>query len=80
MGVWANPFTKLRLQKTFNLMQDPFERADITSNTYWDWQLNHVGSIYGARMDDVVQFVETFKEFPPRSFPPSFVPATIMDD
>ena len=79
MGVWANPFTKLRLQKTFNLMQDPFERADITSNTFWDWQINHVGQIYGA-MDDVVQFVATFKEFPPRSFPPSFVPTTIMDE
>ena len=71
LGVWAEPFTKLRLQKIFNLMQDPFERADITSNTFWDWQLNHVGQVYGA-MDDVVKFVATFKEFPPRSFPPSF--------
>ena len=44
MGVWAEPFTTLRLQKIFNLFQDPFERADITSNTFWDWQLNHVGS------------------------------------
>ena len=42
-SVWAEPFTKLRLQKIFNLFQDPFERADITSNTFWDWQLNHVG-------------------------------------
>lgn len=79
MGVWAEPFTKLRLQKTFNLMQDPFERADITSNTFWDWQVNHVGQIYGA-MDDVFQFTATFKEFPPRSFPPSFVPTTVMED
>ena len=39
MGVWAEPFTNLRLQKIFNLMQDPYERADITSNTFWDWQL-----------------------------------------
>ena len=31
-------------------------------------------------MDDVFQFVATFKEFPPRSFPPSFVPSTIMED
>ena len=30
-------------------------------------------------MDQVFQFVETFKEFPPRSFPPSFVPSTIME-
>ena len=43
MGLWAEPFTTLRLQKIFNVMQDPFERADITSNTFWDWQLNHVG-------------------------------------
>ncbi len=46
MGVWAEPFTTLRLQKIFNLMQDPYERADITSNTFWDWQINHVGSMY----------------------------------
>ena len=79
MGVWAEPFTTLRLQKIFNLLQDPFERADITSNTFWDWQLNHVGSVYGV-MDEVFQFVATFKEFPPRSFPPSFNPANIMEE
>ena len=79
MGVWAEPFTKLRLQKIFNLFQDPFERADITSNTFWDWQLNHIGSVYGA-MDEVFKFVATFKEFPPRSFPPSFNAATILED
>jgi arylsulfatase len=79
MQVWAEPFTKLRLQKIYNLFQDPFERADITSNTFWDWNLNHVGQIYGV-MDEVFGFVATFKEFPPRSFPPSFVPSTIMED
>ena len=78
MGVWAEPFTTLRLQKIFNVMQDPFERADITSNTFWDWQINHVGSMYGV-MDNVFAFVTTFKEFPPRSFPPSFNPANIME-
>jgi arylsulfatase A-like enzyme len=79
MQVWAEPFTKLRLQKIYNLFQDPFERADITSNTYWDWNLNHIGQIYGT-MDEVFKFVATFKEFPPRSFPPSFVPTTIMEE
>ena len=49
MGVWAEPFTTLRLQKIFNLFQDPFERADITSNTYWDWHINHVGNVYGMK-------------------------------
>lgn len=78
MQVWAEPFTELRLQKIFNLMQDPFERADITSNTYWDWNLNHVSSMYGV-MDDVFTFASTFKAYPPRSHPPSFNPATIME-
>jgi arylsulfatase len=78
MGLWAEPFTTLRLQKIFNLMQDPFERADITSNTFWDWQLNHVGSAYGM-MDEVFKFVATFKDFPPRAFPPSFNPANILE-
>jgi arylsulfatase A-like enzyme len=79
MQVWAEPFTTLRLQKIFNVFQDPFERADITSNTFWDWQMNHVGSMYGV-MDDVAEFVSSFKEFPPRSFPPSFNPANVMEE
>jgi len=79
LGVWAEPFTTLRLQKIFNLMQDPYERADITSNTFWDWQLNHVGTMYGV-MDDIFKFAATFKDYPPRSTPPSFNPANIMEE
>lgn len=78
LGVWAEPFTRLRLQKIFNLYMDPYERADITSNTYWDWNLNQIGGIYGA-MQDVFVFAESFKDYPPRAFPPSFVPTTIME-
>src|SRR5262245_33286778 len=78
MQVWAEPFTTLRLQKIFNLYMDPFERADITSNTFWEWQLYHVQTMY-AVMDDVFKFAATFKEFPPRSFPPSFNAANIME-
>jgi arylsulfatase A-like enzyme len=78
MQVWAEPFTTLRLQKIFNVMQDPFERADFTSNTYWDWQLNHVQMMYGV-MDEVFKFAATFDAFPPRSVPPSFNPANIME-
>lgn len=78
MGLWAEPFTTLRMQKIFNLFQDPFERADITSNAYWDWFIDQIGSAYGM-MEEVFQFVATFKEFPPRAFPPSFNPANIME-
>jgi arylsulfatase A-like enzyme len=79
MGVWAEPFTKLRLTKLYNLMQDPFERADITSNTYWDWQMHHVPQVYQG-MEGVQDFLVSFKEFPPRSVPPSFNPANMLED
>ena len=52
------------------------DRAKLTSNTFWDWNIDHVGSAYGM-MDEVFQFVGTFDEFPPRSFPPSFNPANV---
>ena len=31
-------------------------------------------------MDEVFKFAATFKEFPPRSIPPSFSPTTIMEE
>ena len=49
LRVWAEPFTKLRVPKLFNLRTDPFERADITSNSYYDWYLHRVFMIYGAQ-------------------------------
>jgi arylsulfatase A-like enzyme len=79
MAIWGEPFTELRMTKLYNLMQDPYERADITSNTYWDWILNHVPQVYQG-MEEVPKFLATFKEFPPRSTPPSFNPANMMDE
>ncbi|MBS7230337.1 arylsulfatase [Flavobacterium psychroterrae] len=79
LALWGEPFTKLRLQKMYNLYQDPFERADITSNTYWDWILNHVYYGYDF-IAEVAEFAGTFKEYPPRAIPPSFSPATIMEE
>jgi arylsulfatase A-like enzyme len=79
MAVWAEPFTKLRLTKLYNLMQDPYERADITSNTYWDWIMNHVPQVYQG-MEGVTNFIVSFKEFPPRSVPQSFNPANMLED
>ena len=42
LRVWAEPFTSLRVPKIFNLRTDPYERADITLNTYYDWLIDHV--------------------------------------
>ena len=71
LELWAEPFTTLRLPKLFNLRTDPFERADITSNTYYDWFLDH-DYIALAATAIVTQFLETFKEFPPRQKAASF--------
>jgi arylsulfatase A-like enzyme len=71
LGIWAEPFTTLRLPKLFNLRTDPFERADTTSNTYWDWVVRK-DFIILASQTIVSRFLETFKEFPPRQKAASF--------
>jgi arylsulfatase len=71
LGVWAEPFVPLRLPKLFNLRTDPFERADITSNTYYDWVVDNAYIVLAASAV-VGEFLETFKEFPPRQRAASF--------
>ena len=65
MRIWAEPFTNLRFPKIFNLRTDPFERADITSNTYYDWLLEHVYLLVPAQAY-VREFLQTFTEYPQR--------------
>jgi arylsulfatase len=69
--LWANPFTNLRLPKIFNLRTDPYERADITSNTYYDWIFDHVFLLVPAQ-DYVGQFLATFRDYPQRQKAASF--------
>jgi arylsulfatase A-like enzyme len=71
MQVWAEPFTRLRLPKLFNLRTDPYEFADITSNTYYDWFIHNCYFIYAAQAA-MAMFVATFKEFPPVQLPNTF--------
>lgn len=71
LQIWAEPFTPLRLPKMFDLRADPFEQADITSNTYWDFVLRHAFLIVPAQKE-AAKFLETFKAFPPRQKPASF--------
>ncbi len=71
LAVWAEPFTKLRVPKLFNLRTDPFERADVTSNTYYDWLLDHAFICYLAQ-DIVGMHLKTYVEFPPRQKAASF--------
>ena len=71
LEIWAEPFTVLRVPKLFNLRTDPYEKADITSNTYWDWYMNKGYMIMAAQA--IVQgFLKTFKDYPPRQKAASF--------
>jgi len=63
--IWAEPFVPLRIPKLFNLRTDPYERADTTSNTYYDWFLER-DFLCAAGMAIVQAFLDTFAEFPPR--------------
>jgi arylsulfatase len=76
--IWANPFTSLRLPKMFNLRLDPYERADITSNTYWDWLIDHAFLLVPAQ-DIVGKFLVTFKEYPQRQKAASFNLDDVME-
>jgi arylsulfatase len=64
MRIWAEPFVTLRLPKIFNLRTDPYERADITSNTYYEWLVEHLFLLVPVQKI-VGNFLATFKEFPP---------------
>ena len=71
LRVWAEPFTSLRVPKIFNLRLDPYERADVTSNTYYDWLLDHAFLLVPAQQY-VGKFLATFKDYPPRQKAASF--------
>ena len=71
LRIWAEPFVSLRLPKIFNLRTDPYERADVTSNTYYDWIMDHAFLLVPAQ-DHVGQFIGTLREFPPRQKAASF--------
>ena len=78
LRIWAEPFTSLRLPKMFNLRTDPYERADVTSNTYYDWIIDHAFLLVPAQAY-VGKFVETFKDYPPRQKAASFNVDEVME-
>jgi arylsulfatase A-like enzyme len=71
LQIWAEPYVELRVPKLFNLRTDPYERADITSNTYYDWMMDHVFLFVPAQAY-VAQMLQTLVEFPQRQKSASF--------
>lgn len=78
LRAWIEPWKELRLPLIFNLRRDPYERAYFTSNTYYDWLINHAFFLVPAQAY-VGDFLGTFKEFPPRQKPASFSIDKVME-
>jgi arylsulfatase A-like enzyme len=77
LRAWIEPWTELRIPLLFNLRRDPFERSYSTSNTYYDWFLDRVYLLVPAQVY-VGNFLNTFKEFPPRQEAASFSLSKVM--
>jgi arylsulfatase len=75
--VWSEPFVTLRVPKIFNLRTDPYERADVTSNTYYDWVLDHVFLLVPAQAY-VANFLTSFREYPQRQKAATFNLDTVL--
>ena len=78
LQVWAEPFTELRVPKIFNLRTDPYERADITSNTYYDWLIDRAFILVPAQAY-VMRMMQTLLEFPPRQESASFTVGAMLE-
>jgi arylsulfatase len=78
LNIWAEPFTPLRVPRMFNLRTDPYERANITSNTYFDYLIDRTFLLVPAQ-GIVGEFLATFKAFPPRQKAASFAVDQVME-
>jgi arylsulfatase len=71
MTVWANPFVTLRVPKIFNLRMDPYERADVVSDQYYDFLARNDYLLVKGQLK-ATAFLQTFAEYPPSQRPASF--------
>ena len=78
LRAWIEPWTELRVPLIFHLRRDPYERAYATSNTYYDWLIDRIFLLVPAQVY-VANFLQTFKEFPPRQEAASFSLSKVME-
>jgi arylsulfatase len=78
LEVWQDPLVELRFPKLFTLRGDPFERADREGIDYGKWRLDRA-FLLGPAAAYVGQWLQSFKEFPPRQKPGSFNLSQVMD-
>ncbi len=71
LRVWQEPFVKLRAPMLTNLRMDPFELAHEIGMDYDRWFAEHMFMVAPAA-GFVGQWLQSFREFPPRQKPGSF--------
>ena len=76
--VWSQPFEQLRAPMIANLRSDPFERAEYEGMGYPQWWMEHIFVIAPAAAY-VGQWLQSFREFPPRQKPGSFNLDRVME-
>jgi arylsulfatase A-like enzyme len=78
MHVWQEPFVALRAPMLTNLRMDPFELAHDIGMDYDRWFAEHMFMIAPAA-GYVGQWLQSFREFPPRQKPGSFNLDRVME-
>jgi arylsulfatase A-like enzyme len=78
LRVRQEPLVSLRFPRLSNLRTDPYERADITSNTYWDRVIGYLYLFIPAQ-GLVANFLKTLVDFPPRQKAASFTIDQVME-
>jgi len=78
MHVWQQPYEQLRMPMVGNLRSDPFERAYHEGIGYPKWQFEHMFAFAPAGAF-VGQWLQSFREFPPRQKPGSFSLDRVME-
>jgi len=78
MATWREPLSQMRVPKLFDLRSDPFERGEDSDFYYTVWFTEHVPYQYAAQAI-VHEWLESFKEFPPRQKAASFTVDQIVE-
>ncbi len=78
LGSTLNPYTTLRVPRIYNLRRDPFERADVEAYNYPEWMFNRLYMLAPATAY-VAQFLSTFKKYPPRQKPGTFMIDRVLE-
>ncbi len=78
LHVWMEPFEKLRAPLITNLRSDPFERAEYEGFGYNQWFADRMFLIAPAA-GYVGQWLQSFREFPPRQKPGTFNLDQVME-